>query len=178
MSMFVLPPGGRRALDTVRVIGIGCPERGDDGVGRAVARALRDTAPEGVWVGECAGEFSSLLDLWEGADAVIIVDALQGGLRPGTVLRLDALTEALPVPPASSTHGFGLADAVAIGGVLHRLPRTLVVYGVEAASFAHGAPLSGPVAAALPGLLAAVRREAGLLAHSESHGPLVAHSAA
>jgi len=151
---------GAAALPAVRVIGIGRPERGDDAIGREVARRLKSHAPEGVWVGECAGEFTSLLDLWEGADAVIVVDALQAGLAPGTLLRVDAMTEALPVPPASSTHGFGLADAVAIGGVLRRLPRTVIVYGVEAGDFTTGAPLSPHVAASLDDLVAAVRREA------------------
>jgi hydrogenase maturation protease len=151
-------------LAPVRVIGIGRRERGDDSVGREVARRLAASPPEGVWVTECAGEFATLLELWEGARAVIVVDALQGGRPPGTLMRIDAHVEPLPVPASSSTHGFGLAEAVEIARALRRLPEVLVVHGVEGARFEAGEALSPAVAAAVEPLTAAVRQEAEALA--------------
>jgi len=151
-------------LAAVRVIGIGRPERGDDALGRCVAQRLAAEAPAGVWVTECAGEFATLLDLWEGARAAIVVDALQSGAAPGTLLRLDGLTEPLPTPVECSTHGFGLAEAIEIGRALHRLPPVLIVYGAEGACFAAGGGLSPRVAAVVPDLADAVRREACALA--------------
>ncbi|MGB8649776.1 MAG: peptidase M52, partial [Mycobacteriales bacterium] len=56
----------------------------------------------------------------------------------------------------AGTHALGLAAAVELARVLDRLPRRLVVVGVEAADFAHGAPLSAPVAAAVDHAAAAV----------------------
>ena len=159
---------GTGAPPPVRVIGIGRTERGDDAAGRLVARRLRDDPPPGVGVSECAGEFATLLDLWDGAAAVIVVDALQAGVAPGTLLRVDALTQPLPVPASASTHGFGLAQAVEIARALHRLPQVLIVHGVEARGVEVLAGVSPEVADALEALTAAVRAEAALLAASLS----------
>ncbi len=53
-------------------------------------------------------------------------------------------------PGPAGTHGFGLAGAIELARALDRLPARLVVVGVEAVGFEHGAPLSGPVRAAIP----------------------------
>jgi hydrogenase maturation protease len=48
-------------------IGIGNPDRGDDAVGLAVARRVRDAAPGGVTVKELDGDQLTLLDEWDHA---------------------------------------------------------------------------------------------------------------
>jgi hydrogenase maturation protease len=154
----------------VRVIGIGRLERGDDAIGRLAARRLASAPPRGVSVSELAGEFGSLLDSWDGAAAVVVIDALQCGGEPGRVRRFDASRVHVPARPASSTHGFGLAEAVEIGRLLHRLPPALVVFGVEGECFTAGAGLSPRVAGALPALVRAVRAEAVRLAAARSRG--------
>ena len=78
------------------VIGVGNEFRGDDGVGRIVARRLADRNPEGIVIHESSGEALSLMELWGDASRVILVDAAEAGGRPGTVSRLDASTTALP----------------------------------------------------------------------------------
>jgi hydrogenase maturation protease len=153
-----------RALPAVWIIGVGRTVRGDDGAGPRVARTLAAEALEGVAVSECAGEFDALLDLWEGAGAVIVVDAIRSGAAPGTLLRLDANAARVPAPAGPSSHGFGLAEAIEFGRTLRRLPPVLVVHGVEAADVTPGAGLSPAVAAALPALVDAVRAEALRLA--------------
>lgn len=155
-----------RALPAVRIIGVGRTVRGDDGAGPRVARALAAEALAGVTVTECTGEFDALLDLWEGADAVVVVDAIRSGAAPGTLVRIDAIAHRVPAPAGPSSHGFGLAEAIEFGRTLHRLPPVLVVHGVEAADVTPGAGLSPAVAAAIPALVAAVRAEAVRLAAS------------
>jgi hydrogenase maturation protease len=135
------------------VIGVGNPDRGDDGVGPAVARALRTQVLPGVDVVEVAGEPTSLLAAWEGADQVVLIDAMSTGAAPGTVLRHDAGTGPLPPRDSCSTHGLGVEDAIALGRALGALPRSLVVFGVEAASFTAGDRLSPGVAGAVPDLV-------------------------
>lgn len=167
MSAAEARPGERilpRALPAVRVIGVGRTVRGDDGAGRRVARLLARESLDGVCVTECDGEFDALLELWEGAGAVIVVDALRTGAAPGTLVRLDAHATAVPAPANASSHGFGLAEAIEFARALGRLPRSLVVHGVEAADFTLGAGLSPAVAAAIPALADAVRAEAVRLA--------------
>ena len=73
----------------------------------------------------------NLLDLWDGADRVIIVDAVKSGAAPGTVHSFDAsLLPPRDVMPVSS-HGMNVIDAVELGRLLGRLPAQLTIIGVE-----------------------------------------------
>ena len=131
------------------VIGLGNEYRRDDAVGLVVARRLREAAPESVLVLEETGEGASLLESWQDADTVILIDAVQSGAAPGTVHRLDA--RAQPIAKKFfrfSTHAFGLAEAVELARALGRLPPRLTVYGVEGKSFEAGVGLSPEVEAA------------------------------
>lgn len=149
------PPRAR-----VTVLGLGNEFRGDDGVGRVVARRLRETALPGVAVREESGEGAALMDAWKVADAVILVDAVHSGAAPGTIHRLDA--SRIPVPSRFfhySTHAFSVAEAVELARALNQLPPRLIIYGVEGKDFAAGEKLSPEVAAAVDELLARVRQE-------------------
>jgi hydrogenase maturation protease len=150
----LLEPRGRAGLSDTLVIGLGNSWRGDDGAGPAVARSLRDEVAARVHVYE--GEPVGLIDDWTSADAVIVVDAVSSGAPPGTIHRLDALSE--PIPAAlsqGSTHAFGLAETIELARALDRLPDRLTVYGIEGERFGAGDQLSAPVR----GAVEAVRRE-------------------
>lgn len=121
------------------VIGIGNPWRGDDGIGHAVVHALQDTP--GLTTATTSGEPAELMDLWQGHDPVILVDAIMTGTAPGTIHRLDA-AEPLPRPARYSSHGIGLAEAIELARALDALPASLVIYGIEPATLEDGARLS------------------------------------
>jgi hydrogenase maturation protease len=142
------------------VIGVGNPWRGDDAAGLAVAQLLRQTAPPGVEVLEREGEPTGLLDAWQGADAVWLVDAVVSGTAPGTVHRLDASAQELPAELVSaSTHHLGIAEAVELARALGRLPARVVFYGIEAAGAEPGDELAPEVEAAVERVAAALREE-------------------
>ena len=125
------------------VIGIGNELRGDDGIGILVARQIGERHLPGVQVLEHSGEGASLLEAWTGAQRVFVVDAISSGSAPGTIHRFDAVRELLPAQAfQSSTHAFGLREAVEVGRALDLLPTRLVIYGVEAKSFAVGEEIS------------------------------------
>jgi hydrogenase maturation protease len=126
-----------------RVIGLGAEDRGDDAAGLLVARLIRAAAPPGVEVRECAGDAGALLELLEGAQRVVLVDAARGG-APGTVERLPV--DAVRSAPASSTHGLGLAEALGVAAALGILPATVRIYAVHGRRFDPG-PASPEVAA-------------------------------
>jgi hydrogenase maturation protease len=150
-------PRGRPEL---KVVGVGNPWRGDDAAGLVAARTLRKLLPDGVEVLEREGEPASLIDAWEGADAVWVVDAVRSGAAPGTVHRLDATERPLPAELfGASTHHLGLADGVELARVLGRLPRRLVVFGIEGASFAAGEAPTPAVSAAAGRAARAIRDE-------------------
>ena len=132
------------------VIGVGNAYRGDDAVGLAVAERLRGRLPAGVTVLDCEQEPTRLLDAWEGADVALVVDAAASGAPPGTVHRFDASGDGVPAHVfRSSTHAFGVGDAVELARALGRLPERVVVYGIEGGDFTVGSGLSAPVAAAV-----------------------------
>jgi hydrogenase maturation protease len=128
---------------------VGNPQRGDDGVGGAVARALRALI-DGVEIIEDEGEATSVLARLKGADAAFIVDACVSGQAPGEIRRFDIGEGPLPQRGfGASTHGFGLAEALELARALGALPARCIVYAIEGENFTLGAPLSPRVAAAV-----------------------------
>ena len=137
-------PDGRPDL----IVGVGNDWRGDDGAGLEVARRLR-----GV---EAVGDPAALLDAWDGADHVIVVDAVRSGAAPGTIHRLDP--DCLPAAAAlRSTHGAGLAEAIELGRALDRLPARLELYGIEGGCFEPGSGLTPAVVSAVEALCGELR---------------------
>ena len=142
------------------VIGIGNEYRSDDGVGIEIARRLRAQLPSEIKIVEASGEGVSLMDAWQGADSVVLLDAVQSGASPGTIHHFDAGTE--PIPTAFfnySTHAFSVAEAVELSRVLHQLPPHLTVYGIEGSNFEAGAGLSPAVEGAMAEVVGLVVRE-------------------
>jgi hydrogenase maturation protease len=154
--------GGDRP--SVLVAAIGNPDRGDDGVGPAVAARLRGRVPTGVRVLERSGDVLALIDEWGGFSDVFVIDAAAPIGHPGRIHRLDLASQPLPDGFArGSTHAFGVAEAVELARRLNRLPRHIVAYLVEGECFELGAPLSPVVAAAVGIVAERIRGEAALL---------------
>ena len=144
------------------VIGVGNEYRGDDAAGREVARIVRERGTEGLEVVVCELEPSRLIDAWEGAATVFLVDAVSSGAEPGTVHRFDATSG--PVPSRefrSSTHALGIGETVELARALGRLPERIVVFGIEGESFGSGRELSGPARAGVDRAVELVLEEAG-----------------
>ncbi len=141
------------------VIGVGNPWRSDDAAGLVVARRLQGTLP-GATVLEREGEPAALIDAWEGAESLWLVDAVSSDADPGTVHRLDVTGRALPAELfRASTHHLGLADAVELARTLGRLPARVVFFGIEGKRFDAGTGLSPAVEAAVERVAAAIREE-------------------
>ncbi len=143
------------------VIAIGNVFRGDDGAGPELAARVRALGLPRVTVIEALGGVG-LMDEWADEDVVVLLDAVQSGAAPGTVIRRDLLAAPLPREWFRiSSHQLGVADAVELARTLRRLPARLVFIGIEGQSFATGVGLSPPVTAALTGAAALVEQEAG-----------------
>jgi hydrogenase maturation protease len=138
------------------VIGAGNAYRRDDGAGLAVARRLQALLTD-VRVLVKTGDCLSLLDEWDGIDAVIVIDATMSGARPGTIRRHEATNEPLPAGfSRSSTHTLGIHEAIELARALRRLPRRIVVFGIEGGDFTAGEGLSPEVDAAVDEVVALV----------------------
>jgi hydrogenase maturation protease len=132
------------------VVGVGTAMRGDDAVGLIVAREVAAAIGErdDVTVVEASGEPGRLLAVLAGHDRAILVDAMVSGAAIGTVRWLDPAAASATMAGPTSSHGLGLAQSLALGLALGRLPPETMVCAIEGASFDHGADLSPAVATA------------------------------
>jgi len=91
---------------------------------------------------------------------VLIVDAICSGAARGTVHRIDLRTKSLPRGFLhSSSHGFGVAEAVEMGRQLDQLPEVLLLYGIEGCQFDTGAGLTDEVVRNIPQLLSLIEAD-------------------
>ncbi len=144
------------------LLAVGNELRGDDAAGLRVAERLGHDSPRSYRIAIAPAAIDRLLEIWEGRPLVVVVDAVRSGRAPGSIVRLEVGRD--PWPPGlgtTSTHGLSLTEAVALGQALGRLPRRLVIYGIEGSTFGVGEELSAEVAAALPELERAVAKELG-----------------
>ena len=142
----------------VAVIGVGNAYRRDDGVGLIVAAAVALAARPGVTVTSTDGDPAAILDAWAGADLAVIVDAARfTPSAPGRIHRTSA--DGLSAAGLTSSHGFGVAQALRLGAVLGNVPPRVVVLAVEVQDIGFGPGLSDAVAAAVEPLTCAVLSE-------------------
>jgi hydrogenase maturation protease len=133
----------------VLVVGLGNPDRGDDGIGAIVAHRLAGRLPSDVAVVVRSGDMLSLIEDWAGFDALVCVDAAAPIGTPGRVHRIDLATTDLPQGISNtSSHGFGIADAIGLARSLHLALQDIIVYAVEGRCFDGGAPMTPEVMAA------------------------------
>ena len=133
---------------SVLVVGVGNPDRGDDGVGPAVVDELaqRALASLDLLVVRLP---TRLADAWEGRDDVVVVDAVRTGREAGSVVVERVGENRLARSGVAGTHGFGVADAIELARAIDALPARVTVVGVEAADFTPGSSLSPRVASAV-----------------------------
>jgi hydrogenase maturation protease len=157
----------RRAVMNALVIGLGNDYRSDDAVGRVVARKLGAESLDGVRILEESGEGAALMDAWQGADFVILIDAVHSGAKPGTIHRVDAHAEEIPRSFFHySTHAFSVAEAVELARALGQLPQRLVIYGIEGKNFESGIDLSPEIETAAEETARRVKAELCTSSHS------------
>ena len=112
------------AFRRVLVIGIGNTYRGDDAAGLTVwAESIRAAAPPDVTVMRHEGEPISLLETWDQAREVYLVDArMYTDGEPGSVYRFDITAEPLAARlRPRGTHALGVADTIELARALGRL---------------------------------------------------------
>lgn len=136
------------------VIGLGQSLRGDDAAGLEAVRTWQEKFPKTagrvrVEVAELPG--LGLLDLLEGMEAAVIVDAVQSSAPAGTLVRVTPEELASFTPGSGSAHGWGVAETLHLGRSLHPWLEAVRVtlIGIVGEDFGLGAGLSPQVRAAL-----------------------------
>lgn len=82
---------------------------------------------------------SQLISHFQGADQVVIIDAVGLSDHPGRVIEID-LEKLHQLEYLTSSHGFGVAEALALAGQLGELPPRLHILGIHTGEDLHQLP--------------------------------------
>ncbi len=144
------------------VLGLGNILRSDEGLGVHALRALEGEIgpPADIELIDGGVLGMSLLPLVEEASHLLVLDAVDAGQPPGTLVELRRDQIPLFVGLRLSQHQITLQEVLALAGARGKLPVQLRLIGVQPADLAIGTELSAAVAATLPDV---VRRAAAIL---------------
>ena len=150
--------------EKIIVIGTGQALRGDDAAGLEAVRRWRMDFPQTaglvkVELYELPG--MDLLDMLEGMQAAILVDAMHAAGSPGRIKRLEPDDLAVFAAGAASAHGWGVAETLSMGRLLYpALAKCrITLIGIAGGQFEMGAGLSLEVQAALEKTAAMIEKE-------------------
>ncbi len=139
------------------IIGIGQTLRGDDAAGIEALRAWQQAFPESAGQPNVEVQYSELpglglIDLLDGFDAAILVDAVNSAAQPGTVHRLDSTALKAFAPDSKSAHGWGVGETLELARQMRPSgPQVRIrLVGIEGHCMQLGSPMSAAVRDALP----------------------------
>jgi hydrogenase maturation protease len=138
----------------VLVVGLGNVLLRDDGVGVHAIRELQRSLPRHVRAVDVGTAVLDALHLFEWADRILAIDAMQADGPPGTIYRF-GVEDVVERGLKASLHEVDLLAALRFLN-MDRRPEILVM-GVQPETIDYGTDLSVSVQAALPRLVAAAR---------------------
>lgn len=148
---------------SILVLGIGNVLWADEGFGVRCVEALASTValPDHVRLLDGGTQGLYLLPFLEEAEALLVFDAIDYGLEPGTLkLVRDDEVPAFMGARKMSLHQTGFQDVIATAQLLGRCPSQLTLIGCQPVELEdYGGGLRPQVAAAIPGALDLARAE-------------------
>ena len=131
------------------ILGVGNLLLSDEGVGLRVVERLVATydLPKGVQILDGGTLGLDLLYYLEGVENLLIVDAVEMGKEPGTLLRLEGDEVPSFLSIKMSPHQIGVPDMLFAAKLKDVYPRNVVLWGVQPAALDTGLELSPRVAA-------------------------------
>jgi hydrogenase maturation protease len=143
-------------MDRITVLGIGNLLCTDEGIGvhalRALASRLQKTMPEVDFLdGGTLG--LDLLTIVEDANRLLILDAVDAGLTPTSIIELN--DDAIPRYGGMklSQHQVTFTEVLGLAQIRGNLPKRISLLGMQPADLSLGVVLSTAVAKALPAFL-------------------------
>ena len=140
---------------------------GDDGLGVIAVQRLRDEwdVPSSVELVDGGTWGMRLLPTIEDAESLLLIDAIDFGMPPGTDVELarDEIPRAFALKV--SPHQIDVAEVLALGELRDRLPDRMVAIGLQPETIEFGAPLSRRVAERMDSLVSNVVYQLKLWGH-------------
>jgi len=135
----------------ILVLGIGNLLLQDEGAGvRGVEEFERRYAiPPGVELLDGGTSGIELLQYIQGKDCLILLDVVKSGNPPGTFIRLEGENVPALFQKKISPHQLGLSDLLATAQLIDRMPKRVVLFGIEPKSIETGLEMSEEVSGAL-----------------------------
>jgi hydrogenase maturation protease len=134
------------------IMGLGNLLLGDEGVGVHFVYdfAGRYHLPAGVEVVDAGTSAMDLLDIMAGADLLVLVDAMELRQPPGSIACFAREHLLADLRPRGGLHQMGVADALLALSLLDRLPREVLLIGIQPDSLELALELTSIVRASLP----------------------------
>lgn len=148
-------------MKTTLVLGLGNTIMSDDGIGPALIGRLEASGrvPVGVELLDGGTLGLDLLPQLEGVQRLILLDAVETGQPPGSVVRLSGDEVPMALETKLSPHQMGMKDLLAVARLMGQLPEEIVLFGVQPQSLELGTELSPVVTAVLPELTSRILTE-------------------
>ena len=143
----------------IAVVGVGNLLLKDEGIGVHIARALQQMdIPQDTKIID-GGTSPDLPYYINGADKLVIIDAVKGGSKPGTVYRFHPGDVNIESEEMVSVHELGLEQSLKIMGLMGRKPREIVIIGIEPGEIDWGTELSAELQQKIPEIVNIVLKE-------------------
>jgi hydrogenase maturation protease len=139
------------------VLGIGNVLLRDEGIGCHVVYALEGISLPDVKIID-GGTCPDILQLFEDADKLVIVDAVKGGGMPGQIYRFHLEDITLEKKPFLSLHDLGLVDSLMLMQLWHNIGEAVII-GVEPREINWSLELSPELQEKMPQIIDAVLAE-------------------
>jgi len=143
------------------VLGIGNLIMTDDGVGVRVVQSLSEgyVFPSEVTILDGGTLGLDLLTHLEGVERLLIIDAMETGGPPGTIVRMTGEEIPMVFETKLSPHQMGLKDLLAVSVLRGITPPEMVLLGIQPGNIELGVDLTPPVEAQLDTLVDMALRE-------------------
>ncbi len=145
----------------MKIFAVGNSFYGDDGVGAAVLERIRESdAFPGAKLVDIHTDALSLIDELELNELNVVIDAADMGLDPGDAMGFRPSEVKMKIRSDHlSMHGFGLAEAFGLAVELGRMPRKVLIVGVQPERIEINQGLTESVAAAVPEVISIIKAE-------------------
>ncbi len=144
----------------ILVLGIGNILMKDEGVGvRTIEYLQKEDLPQEVELLDGGTSTPLLFPEFAEADYLIVIDAVKGGMSPGSIYRLRLEDLVPPDNSPVSLHDLGLIDALQMASLINKAPQKVLIFGIEPKEIDWGMELSPEVEGCIPKVAKLVREE-------------------
>ncbi|MEQ6376045.1 HyaD/HybD family hydrogenase maturation endopeptidase [Bacillaceae bacterium S4-13-56] len=145
----------------ITILGIGNTLYSDEGVGVHLLPLLEKELNSSERIHFVYGDTDSLrlLEDIESTDYLIILDAINGGKKPGTIYFMEGDEIPKYIGVKMSIHQIGFQEVLSVAKIRERLPQNMVMIGIQPASLELGVDVSDTIKKKMPQLVHVVSEQ-------------------